>query len=75
MVNYIFPIFCFGLVITGVVIKGLFVALEMNPSDVRDEDAAGGTAITDQLLSVLSKPQERHSPDLLRRPEPHNPTR
>ncbi len=32
MFDYIFPIFAFGLVITGVVIKGLLMAAEMAAS-------------------------------------------
>ncbi len=30
MFELVFPIFCFGIVITGVVVKGLFTAAEMN---------------------------------------------
>ena len=29
MFEYIFPIFCFGVVITGIVVKGLVIAADM----------------------------------------------
>ena len=29
MFEYIFPIFCFGVVITGIVVKGLIMAADM----------------------------------------------
>ncbi|MGE5208002.1 MAG: hypothetical protein ACM3KL_01585 [Alphaproteobacteria bacterium] len=74
MVNYIFPIFCFGLLITGVVIKGLLMASEMNRSQTRHgEGAEKEKPLSRQLLSILTEPQDRHSPDLVSRQEPYNP--
>jgi hypothetical protein len=74
MIDYLFPIFCFGVLITGIVVKGLLTAIEMNDSEMGKSAAAPeGTPISRKLLALLSKPQERRSPDLVRHPEPQNP--
>jgi len=35
--EFVFPIFCFGVVITGVVVKGLVMAADRNRSQLTDE--------------------------------------
>ena len=37
MFEFVFPIFCFGVVITGVVVKGLVMAADRNRSQLTDE--------------------------------------
>ena len=34
MFQYLFPIFCFGVVVTGIVLKGVLLAAEMNRSQL-----------------------------------------
>ena len=57
MFDYIFPIFGFGVVITGIVIKGLVMAADMAAS-LKDDQA---NVELDQPLSVHSAPTTLHS--------------
>ena len=38
MFEYLFPIFCFGLVVTGIVVKGLIMAADMANTQISLED-------------------------------------
>ena len=38
MFEYLFPIFCFGVVVTGIIVKGLIMAAEMANSKTGLED-------------------------------------
>ena len=57
MFDYLFPIFGFGVVITGIVIKGLVMAADMANSLTDDQ----ANVEPDQPLSVRSAPQTLHS--------------
>jgi hypothetical protein len=40
MFQYLFPIFCFGVVVTGIVLKGVLLAAEMNRSQLGPDTEA-----------------------------------
>ena len=40
MFEYIFPIFCFGVVVTGIVVKGLITAADMSKAHMTSENQA-----------------------------------
>lgn len=40
MFEYIFPIFCFGVIITGIVAKGMMTAADMARSEAESDDVA-----------------------------------
>ena len=40
MFEYIFPIFCFGVVVTGIVVKGLITAADMSKAQITSENQA-----------------------------------
>jgi len=49
MFDYLFPIFCFGLAVTGIVVKGLIAAADMANSQLasgneKDAESAGHPA-------------------------------
>ena len=60
MFEYLFPIFCFGLVITGIVAKGLFMASELANSSLssqkRTGDETAGLGVTTRSASPSSYP-------------------
>lgn len=51
MFEFLFPIFCFGVVITGIVVKGLLMAADMNRVQSTRDTAASET---ERILNVLA---------------------
>jgi hypothetical protein len=49
MFEYLFPIFCFGVVVTGIVVKGLIMAKDMADAQMALEKQAHAESDDDQV--------------------------
>ncbi len=62
MFEYLFPIFCFGLVITGIVAKGLFMASEMAKSSLSSPNSTGDEAVEPRVMTRSASPSSYPAP-------------
>ena len=49
MFEYLFPIFCFGVVVTGIVVKGLIMAKDMADAQMVSGEQAHAESDDDQI--------------------------
>jgi hypothetical protein len=76
MFEYTFPIFCFGVLITAIVVKGLLTAAEMNKSRSSGAGSAPGRQpITWGILTGSFERRNCADRASQHRPEPENPVR
>jgi hypothetical protein len=62
MFEYLFPIFCFGLVITGIVAKGLFMASELANSSPSSLNATGDETAEPRVPTRSASPSSYRAP-------------
>ena len=73
MFEYIFPIFCFGVIITGIVAKGMMTAADMARSEAESDDVARSAPTPSRFTPIANelgrsrRPQFQPHPSRARR--------
>ena len=62
MFEYLFPIFCFGVVVTGIVVKGLIMAKDMADAQMALGKQARAESVDDQVRGRFAPTLSRSIP-------------
>ena len=62
MIDYLFPIFGFGVVVTGIVVKGLIMATDMAGAQMASEKEAHAESDDDQVRGRSAPASSRSIP-------------